>query len=231
MFSKTITDPSLDFLFLRCQLQQRQGLLPLSFNADSLDLQSSITIFLSPLHLASCVLGLTKCAFVLGAHFARLRFIATIVVQDVAMRSVELVLYSTQYTGMIITREVFYGHICDRTCASLHMVDCSHHQQHDRNLPCSSRIASYRGGACTGQAAQAIPRIYIKLHLLKELGPLDAALDGLAVLQSAFATEHDQATPCTGQHDIDTCRFLHDANRALVVVAHKGNTTISASSP
>ncbi len=32
------------------------------------------------------------------------------------------------------------------------------------------------------------PRQCIKLHQLKELGPKDAALDGLAILQTASAT-------------------------------------------
>ena len=51
--------------------------------------------------------GLTTCPFVLCAHFARLRSIATKVVQDVPMRAVELVLYSTQYPCMVITRVAF----------------------------------------------------------------------------------------------------------------------------
>jgi hypothetical protein len=69
--------------------------------------QLRMALFQSHLYLHSCVLGLTKCPFVLCAHFARLRSIATKVVQDVPMRAVELVLYSTQYPCMVITRVAF----------------------------------------------------------------------------------------------------------------------------
>ncbi len=62
----------------------------------------------------------------------------------------------------------------------------------------------------------------ITLHQLKEIGPTDAAFDRLATPQTAFATEHDRATQCMGQNDIDAFRFLHEAYRAFVVVAYEG---------
>ncbi len=66
---------------------------------------ASQALFLSHLPL----FDLTKYPFVLCTHFARLRSIATKVVQDVALWTLELVLYSAQHACMIITRVAFMG--------------------------------------------------------------------------------------------------------------------------
>jgi hypothetical protein len=141
-------------------------LLSLSLNADSLDLQSSITLFLPLLHLASCVLGLTKCAFVLCALFARLRSIATIVVQDVALWTLELVLYSAQYACMIITSVTFMG---------THVTALELHNAWKIAATTSSAIEIIRvlqESLSLGVvlAFDRQPRQHITLHQLKELG-------------------------------------------------------------